>query len=85
MKTTIDIADGLFRQARLVAAREQTTLRDVVNRALVAEFERLGQPGGKPPPWRHAFGALRRLRADIARVNGAIEEVFEQVDEETWR
>jgi len=34
MKTTIDISDALFDEARKVAARERTTLRAVVERAL---------------------------------------------------
>lgn len=34
MKTTIDISDALFDEARKAAAREKTTLRAVVERAL---------------------------------------------------
>ena len=34
MKTTIDIADGLLVEAKQVAARERTTLRDLVEQGL---------------------------------------------------
>lgn len=34
MKTTIDISDALFEEARRAAAREKTTLRAIVERAL---------------------------------------------------
>jgi hypothetical protein len=34
MKTTLDIADPLLREARKVAAREQTTLRALVEQGL---------------------------------------------------
>jgi hypothetical protein len=34
MKTTIDVADALLREAREVAARDQTTLKDLVHEGL---------------------------------------------------
>lgn len=34
MKTTIDVADALLREAREVAARDQTTLKDLVQEGL---------------------------------------------------
>jgi hypothetical protein len=34
MKTTVDIADGLLREARRVAAREGLTLRALIERGL---------------------------------------------------
>ena len=43
MKTTLDIADPLLREARKIAARERTTLRALVERGLrhvVAEKQR---------------------------------------------
>ncbi len=46
MKTTLDIADPLLREARRIAAREGTTLRELVEQGLrqvVAERKR------KPP------------------------------------
>jgi Bacterial antitoxin of type II TA system, VapB len=43
MKTTLEISDPLLREARKIAAREQTTLRAVVEqglRRIIAEKER---------------------------------------------
>jgi hypothetical protein len=43
MKTTLDIADPLLREAREIAARERTTLRSLVEqglRKIVAEKKR---------------------------------------------
>jgi hypothetical protein len=39
MKTTIDIADPILRRAKLVAARRQTTLKNVIEEALRRTFE----------------------------------------------
>ena len=85
MKTTLDIPDQLFREAKMIAAREGTTLRAVVTRALQAELERSGHVGETPMPWRRAFGGLRHLRHESDMVNGAIEEAFEHSDEDAWR
>lgn len=42
MKTTIEIADGLLRQARRLAARRRTTLRAVIEDALREAIAREG-------------------------------------------
>lgn len=85
MKTTLDIPDPLFREAKMVAAREGTTLRAVVTRALQTELERSTQAGATPLPWRKVFGGLKHLRGESERINRTIEEAFEQIDEDVWR
>ena len=85
MKTTLDIPDPLFREAKMAAAREGTTLRAVVTRALRAEFERSGHAGATPAPWRRAFGGLQHLRKETGKINAAVEAAFEHIDEDAWR
>ena len=85
MKTTLDIPDPLFREAKMIAAREGITLRAVVTRALQAELQRGGHSGDAPPSWRQAFGGLRHLRHESKVIDDAIEEAFEQIDEQAWR
>lgn len=48
MKTTIEISDGLFAEARRVAAREKTTLRALVEEGLRQSLE---QRRGKRVPF----------------------------------
>ena len=84
MKTTLDIPDPLFREAKMAAAREGTTFRAVVNRALQAELERT-RDAASPQPWRKAFGGLKHLRGESEVVSLAIEEAFEHIDEDLWR
>jgi len=84
VKTTVDIPDALLRTAKMRAAREGTTLRAVVTRALEAE---VGQDGleASQAPWRKHFGVLRRLREETDTINAAVEDAFENIDEGAWR
>lgn len=84
MKTTLEIPDALFREAKMVAAREGTTLRAVVTRALEAELVERGQ-AGEAPAWRRAFGGLSHLRGETASVERAIEDEFEGIDQDAWQ
>ena len=46
MKTTIDIADGLFREAKDTARDDGVTLRELVEEGLRAAIERRRRRGG---------------------------------------
>ena len=84
MKTTLDIPDPLFREAKMVAARDGTTLRAVVTEALEAELKRRGPAGGGSPLPR-AFGGMRHLRDASDDISRSVEAAFEHVDEEAWQ
>ncbi len=45
MKTTVDIADGLLREARRIAALEGTTLRALIERGLRHVIDARGRTG----------------------------------------
>jgi len=83
MKTTIEIPDNLFREAKATAARRGTALRVFVSEALeeklVRERQAIQSPGAKPrwpvPPPDVPIEELRRIHA-------IIEEEFEQIEPE---
>jgi hypothetical protein len=81
MKTTIDIAEALLREARETAARDQTTLKDLVHEGLLRVLEerrprrepfrlRPIEPvgGGFQPEF--ADGDWQRIRDEIYRGRG---------------
>jgi hypothetical protein len=81
MKTTIDIAEALLREARETAARDQTTLKDLVHEGLLRVLEerrtrrepfrlRSIEPvgGGFQPEF--ADGDWQRIRDEIYRGRG---------------
>jgi hypothetical protein len=80
VKTTLEIPDAVFRRAKSVAAQRGIPLREFVTEAVKDKLADAGKAADKP--WMAAFGKLRHLRRETARINQRIEEEFEQVEAE---
>ena len=80
MKTTLEIPDAVFRRAKSVAAQRGIPLREFVTEAVKEKLADAGKAADKP--WMAAFGELRHLRKETAKINRRIEEEFEQVEAE---
>ena len=81
MKTTLEIPDRLFREAKTVAASRGLSLKTFVTEALK---EKLSRPRRRqqtewpvPPP--------NLARGEIRRIQSAIDEEFSQIDAEGWK
>ena len=81
MKTTIEIPDALFRQAKAAAAERGSSLRELLTEAVSEKLAR-DMGTGVRKPWEKAFGGLRSLRAENRRIAAIIEEEFEQIEAE---
>lgn len=79
MKTTLEIPDSIFRQAKSAAAQRGIPLRALISEALA---DKLRSDDADSKPWMTAFGKLRHLRKETARINRTIEEEFEQIEPE---
>ena len=79
MKTTLEIPDGIFRRAKCVAAERGIPLRVLITEALA---DKLRADNRSSKPWMTAFGKLRHLRRETAKVNRIIEAEFEQIEAE---
>lgn len=88
MKTTIELPDELFREAKATAARRGHSLKRFVQEALDEKLARETRPREPrlgeakvewpvPPP-----GGIPR--EEFERIDQAIEEAFEQIDPEDW-
>lgn len=80
MKTTIDIPDALYRQAKIRAIERGGSLRDLVLAALRRELEVAGRAAEEGPPRAYAdmyeldengFAVLRRAKDDDRVVTNA--------------
>ena len=79
MKTTLEIPDSIFRRAKSVAAERGIPLRALASEALA---EKLRADDGSGKPWMRAFGKLRHLRRETAKINRIIDEEFELIEAE---
>jgi hypothetical protein len=82
VKTTVEIPDRLFREAKAAAAQQGIPLKDLFTEAL---RERLRSKAGAAPRWMQAFGGLRDLHRENKRLDRVIEREFGVIDEEDWR
>lgn len=81
MKTTLEIPDETFRQAKVRAALRNIPLRQFVTEAVE---EKLAKPAesSATPPWMTGFGGLADLADESRRLMALVEEEFESVDPE---
>ena len=84
VKTTLDIPDPLFRQAKARAALRGVSLRQYVAEALEEKFTApaSGRSGSVEPPWMLGFGALADLHLETSKIEALIAEEFKVLDEE---
>ena len=82
MKTTVEIPDSLFRQAKATAAQQGTSLKDFLTEAVREQLRRKASPPSPNKPWMRAFGGLRDLHRESKRLERVIQREFERIDEE---
>jgi hypothetical protein len=85
MKTTIEIPERTFRQAKSLAGSLGISLKQLFNEALEQEIRRkkIGVKAGEPP-WMHLAGALGKTpeaRAETRRIQKRIDDEFGKIDE----
>jgi len=82
VKTTLEIPDTLFRRAKSVAAERGIPLREFVTEAVKDKLASETKASDKP--WMVAFGKLKQLHKETARINRVIEDEFEKIEPEDW-
>jgi hypothetical protein len=82
VKTTVELPDPLFRQAKSRAAERGQTLKEFMTEALRDKLQKRDTPGVSEPQWMRGFGKLRRLHRETLRVQRSIEEAFETIEPE---
>lgn len=81
MKTTIELPDALFREAKATAARRGTALKEFVREALEEKLSReeLGvDRGTRPLKW--PVPPLKLDQGEAEAMDQAIEEAFERIE-----
>ena len=80
MKTTIELPEATFRQAKALAAGRGMTLKRFFTEALEEQLRRCS--GNNKAPWMAGFGALSDLSDENRRVLDVIEQEFETLSPE---
>ena len=82
MKTTIELPDALFRQAKTHAAAHGVTLKHFFAEAVTQQLRRSAMDYREPdaePPWMAGFGGLSDLGDEHRRILETIEDEFERL------
>ena len=87
MKTTIELPDAMFRQAKTLAAARGVSLKHFFTEVLEEQLRRGttgNHSGNGQRPWMATFGELSDLGDEHWRVLGIIEEEFERLETEDF-
>ena len=84
MKTTVELPDALFRDAKAAAAQQGIPLKEFFTRAVRQQLQRSQDDPATARPWMKAFGGLRGLHKETQRIEQKIAAEFERIDEEEW-
>jgi hypothetical protein len=85
MKTTVEIPDDLFKRAKVLAAQEGLSMKQLITESLLQRVARHSTETGFQPAWKKAFGAMRAYRKENRRIEKIIEQEFEQIEPEDLR
>ena len=85
MKTTIELPDAMFRQAKALASTRGVTLKQLLTEALDGQLRhcaRANPAANAELPWMAGFGVLSDLADENRRILDVIEEEFETLSPE---
>ena len=83
MRTTVDIADSIYRQVKARAALRGQTVRAFLLEAINEKLSAENAPTSGPAGWRSVFGkAARRSIEDLQK---EIDREFSRIDPEDWK
>jgi hypothetical protein len=82
MKTTLEIPDAVFRQAKSLAAQRGIALRVLVTEAV--EEKLAGAARKNEKPWVRLAGGLKHLQKETARIDRIMHNEFGTIDPEDW-
>lgn len=84
MKTTFELPDNLFKQAKVYAAIHSLSLKELFRQAI---SEKLANTEKNLPqkPWMKFYGKGKNLKNELEHLDNIIESEFETIDYEEWK
>ena len=77
MKTTIEIADSLYRQVKARASLKGQTVKAFFVEALQEKLRKEAETSDRPPGWMKAFG--KAPESSVAEVQAIIDDEFSRI------
>jgi hypothetical protein len=84
MKTTLELPDTLFREAKSLAGEKGITFKRLMTEALENRLAQLKRET-ETEPWRKYFGSVSPDKKDRKVLAQIIHDAFGQIDEDAWR
>ncbi len=84
MKTTFELSDNLFRQAKIYAAIQGISLKDFISQAISEKLTKSGA-GQQQKPWLEFYEKRIDLAEELERLDRIVETEFETVDPDEWK
>ena len=84
MKTTFELPDKLFREAKSTAASQGETLRQFFTEAIAEKLQTLSRQYSLRP-WMKHYGALQEYADELREIDRVVEDEFETIDPEDWK
>ncbi|MCK5198810.1 MAG: hypothetical protein KAR21_10685 [Spirochaetales bacterium] len=84
MKTTFELPDNLFRQAKVYAAIHSLSLKELFRQAISEKLA--GTEKDLPQkPWMEFYGKGKNLKGELERLDDIVESEFETINYEEWK
>lgn len=84
MKTTIELPEKLLRQAKAMAAKRGTTLKEIVTDALQRLLTDPSSSSSKPE-WLSLCGAFKDSPSETRRIQNMIDQDLSKIDLKDWK
>jgi len=84
MKTTFELPDNLFRQAKVYAAIHSLSLKELFRQAISEKLA--GTKEDLPQkPWMEYYGKGKNLKDELEHLDNIVESEFETINYEEWK
>ncbi|RKX87382.1 MAG: hypothetical protein DRP58_02915 [Spirochaetes bacterium] len=84
MKTTFELPDNLFKQAKVYAAIHSLSLKELFRQAISEKLSTV-ETNIPQKPWMEFYGKGKKLKDELKKLDSIIESEFEIVDPREWK
>jgi len=84
MKTTFELPDNLYKQAKIYAAIHSLPLKELFRQA-ISEKLSTAETNIPQKPWMEFYGKGKSIENELKQLDSIIESEFEKINPEEWK